>query len=172
MKTYIILFRGINVGGRNLLPMKELKTLLEDGGYENVQTYIQSGNVILRAKSNPLKTIASKVATKFGFSPEVLALEKPELDSIINANPYPSFEGKTVHFYFCSKEPKLNTQKLESYVACNEEFQLKANVFYLHAPDGIGRSKLVSNIGTCLGVSATGRNLNTVLRIKEMAKNA
>ena len=150
--------------------MKELKSLLEDEGYESVQTYIQSGNVILRAKSNPLKNIASKVATKFGFSPEVLAIEKAEFDNITNANPYPSFEAKTVHFYFCSKEPRLNTQKLETYVACNEEFQLKANVFYLHAPDGIGRSKLVSNIGSCLGVPATGRNLNTVLKLKKMAE--
>ena len=151
--------------------MKELKSLLEAEGYEGVKTYIQSGNVILSTKSNPLKNIASKVKLKFGFNPEILAIEWTKFENAIGANPYSSFEGKFVHFYFCTKKPKLNLHKLETIIANSESYQLKGNVFYLHAPNGIGRSKLVSNIESCLGVHATGRNLNTVLKLKEMAKN-
>jgi len=151
--------------------MKELKLLLEDEGYEGVRTYIQSGNVVLNAKLNPLADIASKVEMKFGFLPEILAIEKTEFDHAFSANPYSLLEGKTVHFYFCINKPKLNAQKLESYAGKGETYQLKGNVFYLHAPNGIGRSKLVPNIESCLATPATGRNLNTVLRLKEMVEN-
>jgi len=54
MKTYIVLFRGINVGGNNLLPMKELSAIIADNKYEDIKTYIQSGNVVLRSKKQPL----------------------------------------------------------------------------------------------------------------------
>lgn len=171
MNTYIVLFRGINVGGKNLLAMKELKSLLEDEGYECVKTYIQSGNVVLNSNFKPLKNIVIKVKEKFGFSPEILVLEKSEFEHAISSNPFTSHEGKTVHFYFCTKKPALNNLKLESLAANNEEYQLQGNVFYLHAPNGIGRSKLVSNIESCLGVSATGRNRNTVLKLLEMVRN-
>ena len=151
--------------------MQELKLLLEHEGYEGVQTYIQSGNVVLNANSKPLKNIVEKVKTKFGFSPEILILKKSEFEHAVSSNPFTSFEGKTVHFYFCSKKPVLNNLKLESLSANGEQYELNGNVFYLHAPNGIGRSKLVSNIEACLGVPATGRNRNTVLKIQEMVKN-
>ncbi len=171
MKTYIILFRGINVGGKNILPMKALRSLLETEGYGNVNTCIQSGNVILSTESNPLKNIKLRVQSEFGFSPEILALDKAEFEKAVGANPYPSFDGKTVHFYFCAEEPGLNVGKIQALVANDEEYKLDGRVFYLHAPNGIGRSRLVSNIESCLGTSATGRNLNTVLRIKKMLQN-
>lgn len=170
MKVYIILFRGINVGGNNPLPMRELKSLLETEGYGNVTTYIQSGNVVLTSNSNPQANITAKVKSRFGFKPEVLVLEKTGLLKAIKANPFSSFEGKTVHFYFCANRPKLNLQKLGSIADNKEEYQLHGKVFYLHAPKGIGRSRLVSNIEACLGVPATGRNLNTVLKLGEMAQ--
>lgn len=170
MKSCILLFRGINVGGNNLIPMKELKSILGSDGYENVKTYIQSGNVVLRLKSNPCKRVGDLVETNYGFRPEILAFEKNEFENIIKANPYPSNEGKKVHFFFCVKKPKLNVSRIESYLANGEEYELKDNVFYLHAPTGIGRSKLVSNIESYLGTSCTGRNLNTVLKLKEMVE--
>lgn len=91
----------------------------------------------------------------------------------MNENPYLSygFEGNTVHSYFCASKPTLDTKKLEKLIASDEEYKLKGNMFYLHSPSGIGRSKLVKSIELCLGVAATGRNLNTVLKIKEMAQD-
>ncbi|NND81891.1 MAG: DUF1697 domain-containing protein [Gammaproteobacteria bacterium] len=168
MKTYVILFRGINVGGKNLLPMKELKRVLQDEGYQDARTYIQSGNVVLTAKASPLKHIASLVEKEFGFSPKLMVLEKAAFLQAAEANPYASFQGNTVHFYFCAQEPELDTEKLASLAANGETYQQLGNVFYLHAPHGIGRSKLVANIERCLGVPATGRNLNTVLKLRDM----
>ncbi len=171
MKPFILLFRGINVGGNNLVPMKELKSHLESEGYESVKTYIQSGNVILKSKSDPSERVAEIVESKFGFQPKILSFEKKRFEDVIRANPYKSYEGKTVHFYFCARKPKLNISKIESLLSNNEAYELKDKVFYLHAPNGIGRSKLVSNIESCLGVSYTGRNLNTVLKLKELVNS-
>lgn len=171
MKSYILLFRGVNVAGKNLIPMKELKTLLEGEGYGDVRTYIQSGNVVLKAKSNPVKEVASIVASEFGFTPDVFAMDKQAFKTIVDANPYSSYEGKTVHFYFCFEKPTLNLDKVESFISSSESYELKGSVLYLHAPGGIGRSKLVLNIESCLGVSYTGRNLNTVLKLQDMIQS-
>ena len=113
MKTYIALFRGVNVGGNNLLPMKELVALLEKNGFQNVKTYIQSGNVVLKGKKVSSTELRTLIAGKFGFKPEVTVLEKSEFDSSIKHNPFNLVEGKTAHFYFCSKKPKLNSEMLE-----------------------------------------------------------
>ena len=172
MDTYIVLLRGINVGGNNLLPMKELKLLLETSGFERVRTYIQSGNIILDSVQNPEAKISCLINSKYGFQPKVLTLSKKEFDSAISNNPYQEYEGKFVHCYFCQESPKIDTEKLEAVVSDTENYQLIGNVFYIHAPDGIARSKLIVNIEKCLGVTATGRNLNTVNKLNVMLKNA
>ena len=171
MGIYILLFRGINVGGKHRLPMKELKSLLLSEGYGDVKTYIQSGNVVLRAESDPSKKIAAAVESTFGFKPATLAIERTHFEKAIEMNPYSSFEGKIVHFYFCTETPNLNRKKLDALAANGEEYELNDSVFYLHAPNGIGRSKLVAKIELCLGVRATGRNLNTVLKLQGMAQD-
>jgi len=172
MKTYIALFRGINVGGKNILPMKELVTLLEKSAFKNIKTYIQSGNVVLQGDKVSSTELVTIIAGKFGFKPEIVVLEKSEFDSSIKHNPFNPAEGKLAHFYFCSKKPVLNSEKLEKYLAESEEYKIKNKVFYLYAPKGIGRSKLVANIESCLGVPVTGRNLNTINKIREMVINA
>lgn len=171
MKTYIVLFRGINVGGHNILPMKALTVVLAENNYQDVKTYIQSGNVVLKSHEKPDADISSIVLNKFGFKPEVLALEESEFISAVNNNPYRSKEGKTIHFYFCKSTPKLNVEKLKKFRSESEEYHIKDKVFYLYAPNGIGRSKLVANIESCLGVRATGRNLNTINKLKSMIES-
>lgn len=168
MKFYILLLRGINVGGRNVLPMVALKALLENEGCENIQTYIRSGNVVFNAKSLTLKNIAKKIESDFGFNPELVILERSEFEKIVEANPFPLFEGKTVHFYFCLQTPNVDLNEIELLIANNEEYYLQDKIFYLHAPNGVGRSKLVSNLESCLRVSATGRNLNTIHKLQVM----
>lgn len=172
VRTYIILLRGVNVGGKNLLPMKELKKALEDNGLENVKTYIQSGNIVASSVNNPESKIRGLIESNFGFSPEVLVLSNKEYDLAVSNNPFKEFEGKFVHFYFCKESPELNIIRIKKLSSDSENHRLIGGVFYLHAPAGIGRSKLVSNIEACLGVSVTGRNLNTVNKIKEMVINA
>jgi len=168
--TYIVLLRGINVGGKNLIPMKELVEVLKEHDYQNIKSYIQSGNIVLQSQKLP-DDIASIIQRRFGIEPLVYVLEEPEFNAAIENNPYRSPKGKDIHFYFCEDKPKIDTLKVERYKSGSEEFHLDGKVVYLYAPDGIGRSKLVANMESCLGVSATGRNLNTIYKLQQMAQN-
>ena len=170
MKTYIVLLRGVNVGGKNLLKMKELKQLLEDSNFENVKTYIQSGNIVLSFNQNPIKKVTELIQSKFGFTPKVMVLSESEFNAAVEHNPYKQYEGKFVHIYFCESTPNIDSIKLEKYTSKTERYTLVDNIFYIHAPEGVARSKLVANIESCLGVSSTGRNLNTVNKLTEMIK--
>jgi len=172
MNEYIILLRGVNVGGKNLLPMKTLKVLLESHGYQNVRTYIQSGNIALQAENNPQNELGPLIQAEFGFTPKSLVLSENEFKLSVANNPYPEFEGKTVHFYFCKDTPVADFEKLEALATEEENFKLLGKVFYLHAPNGIGRSRLAAGVEACLGVPATGRNLNTINKLKELLKSA
>lgn len=177
MKTYIALLRGINVGGRNKLPMRELVEVLKDLGLQSITTYIQSGNVIFESEdantSDLSERIGAAIHTSHGFTPQVVLLELEELESAIASNPYSDAEGepKTTHFYFLAGEPENpDLETLKSIKASSERFTLKGKVFYLHAPDGIGRSKLAARVEKALGVPATARNWRTVYKILAMAK--
>jgi uncharacterized protein (DUF1697 family) len=170
MNTYVMLFRGINVGGRNILPMKELIHLLETEGFENVKTYIQSGNVLLSSPQKPDDSVSMAIRSKYGFSPNIMTFEITDFEAMVKNSPFDSEVGKTIHFFFCNEQPKPDHEKLEQLVSTTEQYKIKGNVFYLYAPDGIGRSKLASKAEACLGVSATARNLNTVSKILELAE--
>jgi uncharacterized protein (DUF1697 family) len=168
MKTYVVLLRGVNVGGKNILPMKDLKKTLEDNNFENIKTYIQSGNIVLSFNQNPVEEIAKLIQAKFGFTPKILAFSKHEFITKVDNNPYQEYEGKFVHLYFCKTAPKIDSNKLHKYTSKTESHTLIDNVFYIHAPEGVARSKLVANIESCLGVTATGRNLNTANKLLKM----
>ena len=103
MKKYVLLLRGINVGGHHKLPMKDLRAILEALGCEDVQTYIQSGNVVLSAKTAPNETaIASAIEKQFGFPPRVLVVSGDKFTAIANANPYKDekLDGKFLHVWY------------------------------------------------------------------------
>lgn len=179
MKTYIALFKGINVGGRNVLPMKELKAILEGIGLENVNSYIQSGNVVFQSDEENLARLADSIGVEVekshGFKPEVMLLESEEVEQAMAANPFPEAEAepKSLHLNFLASAPEsADLEALESLKKENERFALIDKVFYLHAPDGIGRSKLARNSERLLGVPMTGRNWRTVSKIMSMAREA
>jgi uncharacterized protein (DUF1697 family) len=173
MGVYIALFRGINVGGSNILPMKELKNLLEGLGCEKVQTYIQSGNVVFINDNIQRRALGRRISAgirkQFGFEPKVMLLDKAELLDAVNENPYKTGEGKKRHFYFLDSLPENpDLDRLLALKSPSEEFMLKKNVFYLFAPDGIGRSKLAARVEQALGAAATARNWNTVSKLLSM----
>lgn len=170
MQTWIALLRGINVGGKHIVPMKELIGLMEDRGFSNVMTYIQSGNVVFQSDTKPTEEISELIEGHFGFRPWVLILSASELQIALDNNPYPTDIGKTVHFFFCDQAPQnVDYELLETFKSPTEAYQLIDNVFYLHAPDGVGRSKLAERIGRAFkGVTMTGRNLNTINKLVTM----
>ena len=175
MKTYIALLRGINVGGHNKLLMRDLTKLLEKLGLKNVKTYIQSGNVVFqsdRTDSAKLATeISEAIGESHGFTPQIFILDKEALQKAMTANPFSEGEAepKSLHLFFLDAVPEdPDLSSLEELKAENERFELIDDVFYLHAPDGIGRSKLAERAGRGWNVSITARNWRTVTKIMEM----
>ena len=175
MKQYIALFRGINVGGKYILPMQDLKNIFEKLNCKNVTSYIQSGNIVFNYEKDAAKIgskIQSAVFNNFGFKPAILILTSQEFMSAVKNNPFSSNEGKTIHFFFASSTPSSpELQKLNILKSETEKFKLLENVFYLYAPDGIGRSKLAASVEKCIGVSVTARNLNTINKIISLLEN-
>lgn len=174
--TYIALFRGINVGGSNVLPMKDLRQTLERIGCTDVQTYIQSGNVVCRStvpKPDRLSAlITAAVAKHHGFEPRVMVLTRQELERAAAGNPYPEAEDapKYLHLFFlAAPAKKADLKGLESLKAKGERFALKGRVFYVHASAGFGTSKLAARAERLLGVDATARNWRTVTTLRDMA---
>ena len=168
--------RGINVGGNNILPMKTLRALLEDIGAVQVSTYIQSGNAVFQHAESDAPDLASQirstVASHCGFDAHVLLIDVEDFDLAMRNNPFlkEADDPKSVHLWFlsgCPVDPDLegiNAIKTES-----EAVLLKDRVFYLFAPDGIGRSKVAAKAERLLGVEATARNWRTACRVREMA---
>jgi uncharacterized protein (DUF1697 family) len=177
MTTYVVLFRGINVGGKNKLPMKDLVATLENIGCREVATYIQSGNAVFRSEEQDAlllsETIEAAIKERHGFEPRVLVLASEEMERAMRSNPFPEAESepKTLHLYFLAVPPESpDLDALEGIKGDRERFVLGDGVFYLHAPDGIGRSKLAANIEKLLGVLVTARNWRTVRKVMEMAQ--
>jgi len=177
MKTYIALFRAINVAGNKQLPMKDLVCLLENLGLQNIKTYIQSGNAVFDSTRSDVavlaRSIAAAIAAIHGFSPHVLLLKSIELDKAIDANPYPDAENDpaTLHITFLSAVPKSpDLRALASIKKDSERFTLKGKLFYLHAPEGMGRSKLAARIEKTLGVPGTARNWRAVCKLAELSR--
>ncbi len=176
MNTYIALFRGINVGGKNSLPMNGLVAILKDIGAKRARTYIQSGNAVFQSEEgNSLqlsKQLAAAIKNRHGFESQVLILGLEAIDRAIAKNPFPDAvtDPSNLHLGFLASAPKNpDLEKLNNLRTENERFYLTDEVFYLHAPDGVGRSKLAANSERLLGVTMTDRNWRTVCKIKELA---
>ena len=177
MTIYIALLRGINVGGNNKLPMAELARELRDLGLQDVKTYIQSGNVLFRSDATDSAALAQRISAaiqaRHGFAPHVLLLELGDLQQAVTANPFPdaTTEPKSLHLFFLAETPASpDLALLDALRRENEHFSLADRIFYLHAPDGIGRSKLAEKVGKALNVPMTARNWRTVTTLLTMAE--
>ena len=177
MATWIALLRGVNVGGRQRVPMRDLVARLADDGLTDVRSYLQSGNLVLRTAGGGARDLGSRVRAVvragYGFEPRVLVLGVPELARAINANPFPAAvdDAKAVHLYFLGETPKApDLAALERLRAGREAFALAGKVFYLHAPDGFADSKLAARAERFLGVDATARNWRTATTLLALAR--
>ncbi len=177
MQTFIALFRGINVGGNTILPMRDLVRVLEGLGLENVKTYIQSGNVVFQsAQANAVelsRKITAAIEKSCRIAPQVLLLGIKELQAAIAANPFRrgEREPESLHLFFLDSVPRQpDLETLESIKTESEQFKLIQRVFYLYAPDGIGRSKLAAKVEKALGVTVTARNWRTVNEVMSIAR--
>lgn len=177
MYRYIALFRGINVGGQHLVPMKALVEILGELGCERIRTYIQSGNVVFdsteRERDRIAQAIRSRILDSFQFEPIVVLLDAGELQAAILNNPFSTENGKALHFFFLNAPPlEPDMAALKDCRSGSEDFHLDDKVFYLYAPDGVGRSKLAARAERHLGVPTTARNWNTVRKLMDLVQSA
>lgn len=173
MKRYIVLLRGINVSGKNKLPMVELRELLNDLGFQNSLTYIQSGNIILdsdESKSVVCEKIKKAIKSKFDYDVPVIAKTIDEWKKVINNNPYAKREdGKNNYFTFLEKKPIVSNVEINKMA--EDEYTIINDVVYLYCEGGYGKTKLSNNIfENKLKVTATTRNLRTTMKLLELAK--
>ena len=176
MKTYVALIRGINVIGKNPLPMKELVVLLENIGARKIRTYGQSGTAIFQSTKKSALQIAGQLKEQIerrrGFSPHVLVLALEAVEKAIVQNPFPeAIEApSSLHLAFLASTPiSPDLTRLNSLRRASERFYLSSQVFYLHTPEGVATSKIPANAEKLLGVPMTYRNWKTVCRIKAIA---
>ncbi len=160
----VILLRGINVGGHGKLPMKELCGMLEGLG---AVSYIQSGNVVIDGNVEPEK-LAAVIEAEKGFRPSVMVFSQAAFLEIAGAPPFAEPEGKFLHIWFAANPFTFDQEKADSLRADTERLHISARAIWLHAPNGIGRSKLAAKIEALAGVPCTARNTNTVAKLLEM----
>jgi uncharacterized protein (DUF1697 family) len=171
---YVALLRAVNVGSRNRVSMPKLKALLESHGYEDVVTYLQSGNVVLRSGDGAAATAAAleRAIADLGVTSKVLLRTPADLRKIASANPFacPVDDARKLLVVFLSRRP-AGVSKLDPDRSPPDEFSVRGREIYLHLPNGFARSKLtVPYFERALGVEATARNWKTVLSLVELTR--
>jgi len=177
MKTWVALLRGVNVGGKNTIPMGELKSSLSSLGLEDVVTYIQSGNVVFRSSAGHTRVagdIEQRIAEAFGVSVTVLLRTPAELRTVARSSPFLSGQAdlSKLHVVFLSERPKANAVAgLDPERSPPDAFSVRGREIYLHLPNGSGRSKLtIDYFERRLGVAATARNWNTLIKLNALTE--
>ncbi|MGZ5077256.1 MAG: DUF1697 domain-containing protein [Methylobacter sp.] len=177
MAIYVALLRGINVSGKNAIPMSKLRDSFSDLGFNDVQTYLQSGNVVFRAEQSDefilAAAIKARIAQDFGHEVFVLVMPAKEIAQVASSNPlWPKTGGdeKLFHstFLFQPVSPE-SFQALKLPAAVGEQAVLVGKVVLLHCPHGYGKTKLNNSFfERALGIPATTRNWRTVLALNEL----
>ena len=173
--TYIALLRGINVGGK-MLKMADLKEAVAALGFEDVRTYLQSGNMVFKAAKASNADLADRIASAIqshkAMDVKIMVRNIHEWDRVIADNPYAQAEEKpkTVHAFILDDQPgKDRIAILRAKEAGSEEWMTAGDALYLHTPDGFGKSVLGNLVERVLKVPTTARNWNTVKALKELA---
>ncbi|WP_238387276.1 DUF1697 domain-containing protein [Sphingobacterium olei] len=172
MAKHIVFLRGINVSGKNSIKMQDLRSLLTEAGFEEVMSYIQSGNIILSSplsKQEVKSAIHQLIQEKLGLDIEVFAVTGEELNQVLLNNPFQGGHEQPNKLFitFLSNQPSTDlVNKLQEKDHGQEEFQLINNMLYFYLPEGMAKSKMNNSyFEKALKVKATGRNLNTVQKL-------
>jgi uncharacterized protein (DUF1697 family) len=177
MKTFIGLLRGINVGGHNKVPMSELRTLCAELGWENIQTYIQSGNLVFAASGKPAALEAAlqqAIEKHFGFSISIIIRSAADWPAYIKSNPFLDACKKDPHLVMlCLSQASLKSDasdRLRERATNGERIAQIGDALWIHFAGGVARSKLSPALfDRMAGSPVTARNWLTVLKLQELA---
>ena len=179
MPVYIALLRGINIGPHKRMKMEKLRATCEAIGFEQVQTYVQSGNVVFRARKFTTPSLSSRLEERivrdFGFPAPVIMRTVEEMGKVIADNPLlkeKQIELEKLHVTFLAELPKPAALKLlDTLPQGPDRFCCLQREVYLHCPNGYGVTKLTNNLfENKLAVGATTRNWRTVNNLFAMAR--
>jgi uncharacterized protein (DUF1697 family) len=179
MPVVVSLLRGVNVGGHKLIKMEALRGLYESLGLQEVQTYVQSGNVVFRTKERSLPPLAKRIEDAIeksaGFRPCVVLRSTAEMREAIAKNPFADREGiepgKLLVTFLASAPDAEDLKKALEISTEPEELRIHGREAYIYFPNGMGRPKMSwPRIEKALKTSGTGRNWNTVTKLLQMAE--
>jgi len=176
MAVYVALLRGINVGGKNSLPMNDLSALFTDAGCTDVRTYVQSGNVVFHASPSLARRIPAvieeAISDQFGLRVPVMTRTAAELRDVVKDNPFlrGKPETETLHVAFLADTPTAaRVASLDENRSPPDAWEVRGRKIYLRLPNGVGRTKLTNAyFDSKLGTTSTLRNWRTVLKLVEL----
>jgi uncharacterized protein (DUF1697 family) len=176
-QTYIALLRGINVGGRNPVPMAALREACETLGWENVRTYIQSGNVLFSSNLPAVRLendLEAAIVKRFGLTIAVVVRSAQQWESLADANPFVAAaesQPNLVMLGLSKAKPKRDAEaELQKRAGEGEAIAVRAGAIWIYFGNGAGRSKITPSVlDRAAGSPVTMRNWRTVLKIREMA---
>lgn len=173
MGQHILLLRGINLGSTNRISMPALRAVLEDSGFKDVRTYVQSGNVVLSGTGDVAKKVERLVAKEFGLQIPVVVRTRAQLAKVVELNPLAKVakNPKRYQVSFLDAKPSRDiVRRVEEAAAPDERVIVHGREIYAWHPDTIARSKLWALLaGQNLGVTATARNWTTIQKLLELA---
>jgi uncharacterized protein (DUF1697 family) len=179
MPVIILMLRGVNVGGHNVFKMDALRTLYESLGFRNVESYVQSGNVVFSSEAQSLAALAKQIGDgiekRFGFRPDLILRTPSDLKSVIARNPFArrqDLDPRKLHVMFLADNPQKEAlQQIAELKTDPEELRISGRELYMYFHNGMGRSGLSLNkIEKILSTPGTARNWNTVEKLLEMAR--
>jgi uncharacterized protein (DUF1697 family) len=173
LDTYVALMRGINVGGKNKLPMKDLVEMFVAAGCSNVLSYIQSGNIIFRASPDVASTvpvvITAKIGVRFGYRIPVVVRTVEEIRNVVLQNPFlkEGTDEDTLHIMFLADHPSpQQIAALDPDRSPPDVYRVLGRDIYMHLPTGMAHSKLTNAyFDSKLATISTGRNWRTVSKL-------
>jgi len=179
MPVIVSMLRGVNLAGHNKIKMDVLRALCESLGLQDAKTYVQSGNVVFRAKERPTAALARRmedaIERKAGFRPAVVLRIAADLRAVIAGNPFAAREGiepgKLLVTFLAAEPSPQAREEARAIKADPEELHVGGRELYIYFPNGVGRSKLsLAKVERALKVAGTARNWNTVTKLLEMAE--
>jgi uncharacterized protein (DUF1697 family) len=170
------MLRGINLGAHHRVPMADLRALLTEAGYEDVRTYVQSGNIVLRGPAKAAaveRELQTLISERFGFEVAVIVRSRAQLAAVVKADPLGDVADnpKRYQVSFLDRKPAAEAvARLQEQAMGDERVIARGREIYAWHPEGVARSKLWNALaGKGLGVTATARNWTTVTTLLDMA---
>jgi len=170
--SHVALLRGLNVGGKNVLPMPKLAALFEEAGCADVRTYIQSGNVLFRAPKTVVRrlpqVILARIGERHGLRVPVILRTATELRGVAASNPFLATGADPGQLYvaFLEDAPGAAAAGLDPGRSPPDAFAVRGREVYLSLPNGVARTKITNDyLDRTLGTRSTVRNWRTVLRL-------